>query len=170
MLSCSILWSDAVRAAGLFVPGMHVSEDTDFLIRLFMHGGAARSESRPVRQIKAAPLETTEPPNLSSAYQDMPYLWASHRESVLPTLPAAFLEEHKRLIRISMAHRWAKAAFHCRDAFHIRRAIVSLAYALKWDNGWVRRARLIWGFSRGRKKIPNSFDLGAYKSAAWRRF
>ena len=140
VLSCSILRSDAVRAAGLFVPGMHVSEDTDFLIRLFMHGGAARSESRPVRQIKAAPLESTEPPNLSSAYQDMPYLWASHRESVLPSLPAAFLEEHKRLIRISMAHRWAKAAFHCRDAFHIRRAIVSLAYALKWDNGWVRRA------------------------------
>jgi hypothetical protein len=62
VLSCSILRSNAVRAAGLFVPGMHVSEDTDFLIRLFFLGGAARSASRPVRQIRAAPLEPRSRP------------------------------------------------------------------------------------------------------------
>jgi hypothetical protein len=99
----------------------------------------------------------------------MPYLFACHRESVLLTLPVTFLGEHQRLIRASMAHRWAKAAFHCRNALHMRRAVVSLAYALKWDTEWTRRTKLIWAFSRGKKKIPNSFDLGAYKSVAWRR-
>jgi hypothetical protein len=93
MLSCSILRSHAVRGAGLFNHGMHVSEDTDFLIKLFLLGGAARSASRPVRQIKAAPLEPTEPRNLSEAFPDMPYLRACHRESAVPMLPAALIEQ-----------------------------------------------------------------------------
>ena len=166
MLSCSILRAQAVRAAGLFTHGMHVSEDTDFLIKLFLLGGAVRSASGPVRQIKAAPLEPTEPRNLSHAFPDMPYLWACHRESIVPTLPPALLEQHGSLIRTSMAHRWAKAAFHCRKTLHMRRALVCLGYALKWDPDWARRARLIWSFGRGKKKILNSFDLGAFKKTS----
>ena len=163
MLSCSILRSHAVRGAGLFNHGMHVSEDTDFLIKLFLLGGAARSASRPVRQIKAAPLEPTEPRNLSEAFPDMPYLRACHRESAVPMLPAALIEQHGPLIRTSLAHRWAKAAFHCRKR-QPRRAAVCLAYALKWDRNWRRRARLIWAFGRGQKQILNSFDLGPFNN------
>ena len=163
MLSCSILRSQAVRAAGLFTQGMHVSEDTDFLIKLFLLGGAVRSASGPVRQIKKAPLEPTEPRNLGHAFPDMPYLWACHRELVVPTLPPALFEQHGSLIRTSMAHRWAKAAFHRRKTLHMRRALVSLGYALKWDRDWARRARLIWAFGRGKRKILKSFDLGAFK-------
>ena len=165
VLSCSILRSRAVRDAGVFIHGMVVSEDTDFLIKLFRLGGAVHSPSSPVRQIKAAPLESTEPRNLSDAFPDMPYLWARHRESILPTLPPALLEQHGLLIRTSMAHRWAKAAFHCRKTRHPRRAMICLAHALKWDSDWGRRARLIWSFGRGKKEILNSFDLGPFKKS-----
>jgi glycosyltransferase involved in cell wall biosynthesis len=155
VLSCSMLRSEAVRNAGAFVTGMHVSEDTDFYIRLFRHGSAVRSRSSPVRQIKAAPLESTEPPNLSHAFKDMTYLWACYRESVVRTLPPALFEQHGDLIRNSMAHRWAKAAFTCRRGHRMRRALTCLGYALKWDDDWARRARLIWGFSMNDKRILN---------------
>lgn len=46
MLSCSILRAQAVRAAGLFTHGMHVSEDTDFLIKLFLLGGSGTLRQR----------------------------------------------------------------------------------------------------------------------------
>jgi hypothetical protein len=142
---------------------MHVSEDTDFYIRLFRLGGAVRAPSGPVRQIKAAPLESTEPPNLSHAFKDMTYLWACYRESIVSTLPPALFEQHGDLIRNSMAHRWAKAAFTCRRGHRMARALTCLGYALKWDDDWARRARLIWAFSRDNKKILNAFDLGPFK-------
>jgi hypothetical protein len=45
----------------------------------------------------------------------------------------------------------------------MRRALTCLGHALKWDDDWARRARLIWAFSMDNKKILNSFDLGPFK-------
>src|SRR5690242_2441082 len=65
ILSCTMIRSSAARASGRFTPGMLASEDTDFLLRLFLLGGAAHSKAGPVVFIKNAPLESTEPRNLS---------------------------------------------------------------------------------------------------------
>ena len=62
ILSSTLIRSSAVRAAGLFVPGMVASEDSDFLIRLFLLGGAVRSETAPVRYIKRHPLSRLSHP------------------------------------------------------------------------------------------------------------
>jgi len=44
ILSCTMIRSRAVREAGPFAPGMHASEDSDFLLRLFLLGGADHSK------------------------------------------------------------------------------------------------------------------------------
>jgi glycosyltransferase involved in cell wall biosynthesis len=159
ILSCTLIRSSAIRAAGLFIPGMIVSEDTDFLFRLFLVGGAVRSEAPPVRYIQKAPAEPTEPPNLSSSSPDLPYLWACYLETALLRLPKSLLEEHGTLIRTSMARRWAKSAFSYRKSKQAGRAIVSLLYALWWDDKWGRRGRLIWSFCRGNKNVLGSFEM-----------
>ena len=111
ILSCTLIRSSAARAAGLFVPGMIASEDNDFLMRLFLLGGAVRSDASPVRYIKKAPLEPTEAPNLSRASPHLPSLWARHRETALRRLPKSLFEEHGALVRTAVARCWARSAF-----------------------------------------------------------
>ena len=156
ILSCTLIRSSAVRAAGLFVPGMLASEDSDFLFRLFQQGAVVRSDARPVRFIRRAPLEPTEAPNLSSAFPDLPYRWACHLQAVLPKLPKSLLEEHHTLIRAAVSGCWARSAFSCRGK-HTGRAIVSLLYALWWDHNWRRRGQLIGSFCTGNKSLLSSF-------------
>ena len=158
MLSCLTIRSGAALTAGLFVPGMVVAEDRDFLIRLFLQGRAARSDASPVHFIKRAPIEPTEPPNLSSAFYDQPYKLACYLETTLPKLPTSHLEDHGVLIRNVMAHRWALSAFSCRQTHQIRRAAVSLWHALAWDANWLRRVRLIWCLCQDNRQL-----LTAYK-------
>jgi glycosyltransferase involved in cell wall biosynthesis len=158
ILSSTLIRSSAARAAGLFVPGMVASEDSDFLFRLFLLGGAVRSDAPAVRFIKKAPLEPTEPRNLSFASPDLPYLWACHLQTALLRLPKSLLEEHGRLIRTSMARRWARSAFSCRQTKQVGRAMLSLLYALWWDYKWPRRRRLIRSFCRGNKDVLVSFE------------
>jgi hypothetical protein len=106
---------------------MIVSEDSDFLYRLFRLGGAVRSEASPVRQIKEVVFEPDEAPNLSSASLDLPYLWALRLETLIRKLPKSIFEEHSALIRT------AKSALSCRETNQVGRAIVSLSYALWWE-------------------------------------
>lgn len=157
ILSCALIRSTAVRAAGLFVPGMIASEDSDFLMRLFQLGGAVRSDASPVRYIKKAPLEPTEPPNLSYALPHLPYLWARHLETVLPSLPKSLFKEHGILMRTAVARCWAHSAFSCRQTDQPGKAIVSLFYALWWDYKWRRRRHLISSFCQGNKRVLASF-------------
>jgi glycosyltransferase involved in cell wall biosynthesis len=157
ILSCTLIRSSAVRAAGLFVPGMIASEDSDFLMRLFLLGGAVRSDASPVRHIKKAPLEPTEPPNLSRALPHLPYLWARHLETALPKLPKSLFEEHGALMRTAVARCWAQSAFSCRQSRQTGRAIVSLLHALWWDYKWRRRRQLISSFCQGNKGVLASF-------------
>ena len=157
ILSSTLIRSGAARAAGLFVPGMIASEDSDFLIRLFLLGGAVRSDAAPVRFIKKAPLEPTEAPNLSIARPHLPYLQARHLETVLPKVPDALFKEHKRLMRTAIARRWAHSAFSWRQSRKTGRAMVSLSYALWWDCEWRRRLQLISAFCQANKRVPVSF-------------
>jgi glycosyltransferase involved in cell wall biosynthesis len=156
ILSCTLIRSSAARAAGLFVPGMIAAEDSDFLERLFLLGGAVRSDASPVRYIKKAPLEPTEPPNLS-ALPHLPYLWARYRETALWRLPKSFLEEYGALVRTAVAGLWANSAFSCRQSRQTGRAIVSLLRALWWDYNWRRRRQLISSFCQGNKGVLASF-------------
>jgi glycosyltransferase involved in cell wall biosynthesis len=163
ILSCALIRSTAVRAAGLFVPGMIASEDSDFFIRLFQLGAAVRSDATPVRQIKKARLEPTEAPNLSDALPDLPYLWARHLDAALSTLPKSLFTEHRTLMRTAVARRWAYSAFSSRRTHQIGRAIISLFYAVWRDYKWRRRGQLIWSFCRGNNRV-----LAYYKIKLWR--
>ena len=159
ILSCTMVRSSAVRAAGLFVPGMIAAEDSDFLLRLFLLGGVVRSDTAPVRYIKKAPLEPTEPLNLSSASPDIRYLWARHWETAFKRLPQSLLEEHGALIRTSRVRCWARSALSCRQTMQLGRATISLSHALWWDDQWRRRLQLIWSFCCGNEKLLPSFKM-----------
>jgi glycosyltransferase involved in cell wall biosynthesis len=153
ILSCTMIRSSAARAAGLFVPGMVVSEDLDFLLRLFLLGGAVHSNAAPVRFIKKAPLEPTEPPNLSDPSPDLRYLRACHLTTTLSRLPKPLLKEHEHLIRTAAARRWVAASFSNRQARNQRRALLCLLKGIWWDHDFGRRLRLIWSFLWGREKV-----------------
>ncbi len=151
LLSCSMIRSSAARAAGLFPPGMLASEDTDFLLRLFLLGGAAHSKAGPVLFIKDALLELTESPNLSNPSPDLRYLWTCHLDDSVSRLPKPVLKKHAHVIRTKMAHRWAATALLNREAGKQRQALSSLRRALRWDDSWVRRLRLLWSYLWGTK-------------------
>jgi glycosyltransferase involved in cell wall biosynthesis len=156
ILSCLIIRSEAARAAGLFVPGMSASEDTDFLLRLFQEGGAVRSEAAPVLFIKKAPLESTEPPNLGRESPDAKYQWAVHLTEAMQTLPKPFVKRHDRLIRTALARRWADSAFASRREQRAR-SLSCLVHALKWDPNWLRKVRVVGAYVAGTRKIPHYF-------------
>jgi glycosyltransferase involved in cell wall biosynthesis len=153
ILSCTMIRSSAARASGLFPPGMLASEDTDFLLRLFLLGGAAHSKAGPVLFIKNAPLESTEPLNLSHPSPDLRYLWTCHLADSVSRLPKPLLEEHEHLIRTTMAHRWAATALSNRRARNQRQAFNCLLRAIWWDHNWGRRLRLIWSYLLGTKGV-----------------
>ena len=153
ILSCTMIRSGAARASGLFTPGMLASEDTDFLLRLFLLGGAAHSQAGPVLFIKNAPLESTEPVNLSSSSPDLKYLWTRHLSHSVLRLPKPVFKEHEHLIRTAVARRWADTALTNRRARNRVKALNSLRQAVWWDYDWGRRLRLVWWFSRGRKRV-----------------
>ena len=159
ILSCTMVRSRAVRAAGLFIPGMVASEDADFLLRLFLLGPVVRSETAPVRYIKKAPLEPTEAPNLTSASPDLEYLWACHLETAFRRLRERLPEEHIILIQTSLARRWARSAFSCRRTKQLGRAIISLSHAIWWDYQWRRRLQLIRSFCCANEKASPSFKV-----------
>jgi glycosyltransferase involved in cell wall biosynthesis len=150
ILSCTIIRSRAALSAGLFEPGI-VSEDADFLLRLFLLGGAAHSGAAPVRAIKKAPLEPTEPPNLSEPSPELRYLWACHLTTAIARLPEPLLREHERLIRTAAARRWVVASFSNKRAGNQRRAFLCLLNAIWWDFDVMRRLAVIWSFLTGRK-------------------
>ena len=152
ILSCTMIRSSAARASGLFTPGMLASEDTDFLLRLFLLGGAAHSKAGPVLFIKNAPLDATEPPNLSNSSPDLKYLWAHHLTHSVLSLPKPVLKEHEHLIRTAVARRWANAALTNRRAGKSVHALNCLLQAVWWDYRWGRRLKLVGWFSRGRKR------------------
>ena len=159
ILSCALIRTKAAQAAGLFVPGMIASEDSDFLYRLFSLGGAVRSDAPPVRQIKWAPrLDRTEPPNLSSLSPELPYLWARHLEATVLKLPKGLLKKHRSLVRTAVSRRWAKSALACRQTNLMGRACVSLVRALWWDQSWRRRRQLVRSFCEGDEKILTAFE------------
>ena len=153
ILSCSMIRSSAARAAGLFPPEMLASEDTDFLLRLFVLGGAVHSESGPVVFVKGAPLEATEPPNLSDPSPDLRYLWTCHLEGSISRLPAPVFKQHEQVIRAKMAHRWAAVALLNRETRKQKQAFDSLLRALRWDHSSSRRLRLLWSFLWGTKGV-----------------
>jgi glycosyltransferase involved in cell wall biosynthesis len=164
ILSCSMIRSSAAREAGLFAPGMFVSEDADFLLRLFLLGGAAHSKAGPVVFVKNAPLEATEPPNLSSSSPELKYLWTQHLTRSVSRLPQPVLKEHEPLIRTAVARRWADAALTNRRAGKGIHALHCLLQAMWWDHRWGRRLKLVGWFSRGRKRA-NSHYPTPFRSA-----
>jgi len=157
ILSCSMIRSSAARAAGLFVPGMVVSEDTDFLLRLFSLGGAAHSKAGPVVFVKNAPIEPTEPLNLSDHSPELKYLWARQLTVAVSRLPKPLMQEHQHLIRTAVARQWAASALSNRRAHNQRRALHCVLKAMWWDFQWGRRLRLIWSFVRSRKGVLDDF-------------
>ena len=158
ILSCSMIRSRAARAAGLFAPGMHASEDSDFLFRLFSLGGVAHSKAAPVLFVKRAPLEATEPLNLSHATSERRYLWTRHLITSLSKLPKDLLKKHEHLIRTAVAGRWASVAFFSLKKGDKRLALLSLVQAIWWDYAWDRRLQLIWAFLRRRRKVLLNFS------------
>ena len=158
ILSCTMIRSSAALASGLFAPGMVASEDTDFLLRLFMLGGAAHSEAGLVLFIRRAPLELTEPPNLSNSSPDLKYLWTCHLSHFVLRLPKRLLKNHEHLIRTAVARRWAATALRNRRARKIVPALKSLVQAVWWDHDWFRSLRLVWWFSRGRKRVRSHYQ------------
>jgi glycosyltransferase involved in cell wall biosynthesis len=159
ILSCTMVRSRAASAAGLFIPGMVACEDSDFLLRVFLLGPVVRTEARPVRYTKKAPLEATEAPNLSSASPDLPYLWACYWEAAFRRLRKRLPEEHRILIQTSLARRWVRSALSCRQRKQLGRAVISLSHALWWDHQWRRRLQLIWSFCCGNEKVFLSFKV-----------
>jgi cellulose synthase/poly-beta-1,6-N-acetylglucosamine synthase-like glycosyltransferase len=152
ILSCTLIRSAAARAAGLFIPGMVVSEDTDFLIRLFSLGGVAHSKASPVVCTKMAVVDSAEPQNLSyPASPELRYLWAQHLTGTVAQLPKPFFKEHEHLIRSAVAQRWAAIAFLKRRNAWL--ALKCLLQAIWWDDDWARRRYLVWSFLRGRRKL-----------------
>jgi glycosyltransferase involved in cell wall biosynthesis len=164
ILSCTMIRSSAAREAGLFQPGMLASEDSDFLLRLFLLGGAAHSRAGPVLFVKGAPLEATEPPNLSNSSPDLKYLWTHHLTRAVSRLPQSILKEHEHLIRTAVARRWADAALTNRRAGKGSRALHCLLQAMWWDHKWGRRLKLVGWFSRRRKRA-NSHYPTPFRSA-----
>lgn len=157
ILSCTIMRSSAARAAGLFDPGMLVSEDTDFLLRLFLLGRVAHSQADPVLFIKKAPLEPTEPPNLSRSTPELRYLWTTHLIGSLSKLPQAVWQNHEPMIRTAIAGRWASVALSAKKRGKKRLALKTLFHAIWWDHDHIRRLKLIWAFLRGRKSALENF-------------
>jgi len=151
ILSCSMIRSSAARAAGLFKPGLHVSEDTDFLLRLFLLGRVAHSGAAPVLFIKRAPLEPGEPPNLSHGTPELRYIWSGHRMESLLNLPQAVYREYEPIICTAVAGRWASLAFSANKKGDNWLAFRSLLHAIWWDPDHERRLKLAWAFLRGRK-------------------
>jgi glycosyltransferase involved in cell wall biosynthesis len=151
ILSCTMIRSSAARAAGLFEPAMLVSEDTDFLLRLFLLGKVAHSKAAPVLFIKKAPLEPTEPPNLSRGTPELRYLWTTHLIGSLSKLPQAVRQDHESMIRTAVAGRWASVALSAKKQGKRLLALKTLFHAIWWDHDHVRRLKLVWAFFRGRK-------------------
>ena len=140
------------------MPGMHISEDTDFLLRLFLLGGVAHSKAAPVLFIKSAPLEPTEPPNLSDPSIELKYLWACQLTKSVSSLPKHLMKEHDHLIRTAVARRWASVAFSCSRARRQRMGVNCLLHAIWWDHDWGRRLKLIESFLRGKKGVLTYFQ------------
>jgi hypothetical protein len=159
ILSCTMIRSKAARAAGLFEPGMLVSEDTDFLLRLFLLGRVAHSEAAPVLFIKKAPLEPTEPPNLSRGTPELRYLWTTHLIGSLSKLPQAVWQDHESMIRTAVAGRWASVALSAKKRGKKRLALKTLFHAIRWDHDHVRRLKLILAFLRSRKGALENFRI-----------
>ena len=158
ILSCTMIRSRAARTAGLFAPEMQVSEDTDFLLRLFLLGGVAHSKAAPVLFIKRSPLEPTEPRNLSDPTPERKYLWASQLINSLSNLPSDLLKENERTIRTVVAGRWASLAFYSMKKRRRRLAILGLLHAIWWDHSWERRLQLLWSFVRRRRTVLQNFS------------
>jgi glycosyltransferase involved in cell wall biosynthesis len=157
ILSCTMIRSSAAREAGLFQPGTLVSEDSDFFLRLFLLGGAAHSRAGPVLFVKDAPLEATEPPNLSNSSPHLKYLWAHHLTRAVSRLPQWVLKAHEHLIRTAVARRWADAALTNRRAGKGIRALHCLLQAMWWDHRWGRRLKLVGWFGQGRKRVNSHY-------------
>jgi cellulose synthase/poly-beta-1,6-N-acetylglucosamine synthase-like glycosyltransferase len=158
VLSCTMIRSDAARSAGLFVPGMVVSEDTDFLLRLFLQGGVAHSKAAPVRFVKRAPLEPSEPLNLSHPTPELRYLWTCHLITSLAKLPENTRRQHNIVIRTAIARRWAELAFFSLKRSNRRLALRGLLRAIWWDYDWQRRLLVVWSFIRGRRSVLAHFS------------
>ena len=158
ILSCTMIRSSAARSAGPFEPGMLVSEDLDFLLRLFLQGGAAHSKAAPVVFVKKAPLEPSEPLNLSHPTPELRYLWTRHLITSLAKLPQSIRSQHDRLIRTAVAQRWASVAFFSLKRGKKQLALRGLLYAIWWDHDWRRRLRLVWSFMRGRRSVLSRFS------------
>jgi glycosyltransferase involved in cell wall biosynthesis len=165
ILSCTMIRSGAARDAGLFVPGMLASEDSDFLLRLFLRGGAVHSEAGPVLFVKDAPLEATEPPNLSKSTPNLKYLWTRNLTRSVSRLPRPILNEHEQLIRTAVARRWADAALANRQAGKPVQALHCLLQGVWWDYRWGRRLKLVGWFIQGRKRV-NSHYPTPFRSAS----
>jgi glycosyltransferase involved in cell wall biosynthesis len=157
ILSCTMMRSIAAQEAGLFDPGMHVSEDTDFLLRLFLLGRIAHSESAPVVFIKGAPLEPSEPANLSRGTPELRYLWTTHLIGSLSKLPKDIWLNHEPLIRTAIAGRWASVALTAKKRGNKLLALKSLLHAIWWDHDRARKVMLVRAFIRGRKNMLESF-------------
>jgi glycosyltransferase involved in cell wall biosynthesis len=151
ILSCTMIRSDAARAAGLFDPHMRVRQDMDFFLRLFLLGGAAHSKADPVLCIKGAPLETTEPTNNSASSLWFKYEGAMDLEASVGKIPKEIYGNHEALIRTAVARRWASVAFASKRAHDYRLALNCLLHAIRWDHDWERRLRLVWSIFRSRK-------------------
>lgn len=158
ILSCTMIRSKAAQAAGPFVPEMRSGEDTDFLVRLFSLGGVAHLRSAPVLFVRKEPLEPTEPPNLSDPTPQRRHSWARRLETLISKLPEDLVKPHRRLIRTSLAGRWASVAFFARQKGEKRLALIGLLRAVWWDYDWKRRLELIWAFALSRRSVLAKFS------------
>jgi glycosyltransferase involved in cell wall biosynthesis len=158
ILSCTMIRSGAARNAGLFVPGMESGEDMDFLVRLFLLGGAAHSKAAPVLFVKREPLEPTEPPNLSDGTPKRINFWAHRLVAHVSEFPKDLVEAHKPLVRTAIARRWAAAAIFARRDKESKLALEGLLRAIWWDYDWRRRLALIWAFIHGRRAVLARFS------------
>jgi glycosyltransferase involved in cell wall biosynthesis len=155
ILSCTMMRSSAVRAAGLFDPIMRVRQDLDFFLRLFLLGGAAHSKADPVLCIKGAALETTEPTNNSASSLKFKYEGALDLNSAVRKIPQDLYGKHERSIRTAVARRWASVAHASKRARNHRLAFNCLVQTIWWDYDWKRRIRLFWFFFQNRKSLAD---------------
>jgi hypothetical protein len=155
ILSCTMMRSSAVRAAGLFDAVMRVRQDLDFFLRLFLLGGAVHSKADPVLCIKGAALETTEPANNSASSLRFKYEGAWDLNSTVKKIPQDLYRKHERSIRTAVARRWASVAHASKRARNHRLAFNCLVQTVWWDYDWKRRLRLFWFFFQNKKSLAD---------------
>jgi hypothetical protein len=140
---------------------MVISEDTDFLLRLFLLGRVIHSKASPVVFVKEAPLEATESANLSKPSLALKYQWARQLTTSLSNVPHEFRKKHEHLIRTAIARKWTSVAFSGLKARKKILALKCLLQAIWWDYDGGRRLRLASSFLRGHKGVlacfPNPF-------------